>query len=361
MKAKINIDERNRLIRTMECGVGRYYVYALCDGNNVPFYIGKGERDRVLQHGDAALLAKEAIDADDTLSKKAKEQKIRELTDKLRVILREGSDIKEVVVKWGLTQSEAFMCESALINMLEWCQGLKVAPLTNLVNGHASEKEREMSRSGKKTQARSVEQFLFDCGLEKREIGELDNFNVAFIKINKYYKCCLNMDGSLDDDKVRETVRGLWYFPGRRFEKVEYIFALYNLRVVGIYHVAQKPRRLADERNDGLPDFPAAPTEVRRRDRIKSLYATLSEAKRLLPQADYEEMVLDFLENQSDCTESTLLKRFKSFQKRVYFHVDNKVPESVRKFFNCIPVRNASTDFLTTKRALLDPVVLNFK
>ena len=357
----MNSVERNRLIQTLGSGKDRYYVYLLCRNDGVPFYVGKGECDRVLQHQNAAMLAKSAIDADDTLTREERVQKLEALTDKLQTILGEDGAVKEVIVKWGLSESEAFMCESALINLLEYCNGVKVGALTNLVNGHASAREKEFCRAGKKTQARTIERFLFDCGIQKRGIESLSHHHIAFIKINRLYKHCLNDKGVADDDKIRECARGMWFFRGRQFEKIEYIFALYELRVVGIYHVSQKPRRLAEERAAGLTDFLTFPLEERRRDAIKCKFGSIEEAQKELSTVEYKQMVDDLLADAKDRSEAMLLQKFKTFQKRVYFHVDKEIPEHVGAFFNCIPTLNGTTDFLTTKRALHDPVVLNFK
>ena len=66
--------EKKRVFQTLSGGGTRndnFYVYALCSGN-VPFYIGKGRGERILNHETCALMAKESIEADDTLSVAAK-------------------------------------------------------------------------------------------------------------------------------------------------------------------------------------------------------------------------------------------------------------------------------------------------
>ena len=60
-------EECKRIQDTLGIGPRSYYVYALCTDSG-PFYIGKGKGLRILNHQDAALLAEESINADDTLS-----------------------------------------------------------------------------------------------------------------------------------------------------------------------------------------------------------------------------------------------------------------------------------------------------
>ena len=70
--------EKKRVFQTLSGGGTRndnFYVYALCSGN-VPFYIGKGRGERILNHETCALMAKESIEADDTLSESEKKDKI---------------------------------------------------------------------------------------------------------------------------------------------------------------------------------------------------------------------------------------------------------------------------------------------
>ena len=46
----LTLEDQKRIFQTIEKYPGEdYYVYALCDGKNVPFYIGKGKAGRVLQ------------------------------------------------------------------------------------------------------------------------------------------------------------------------------------------------------------------------------------------------------------------------------------------------------------------------
>lgn len=109
-------EEEERVVKTLETGHEKHYVYALCTHDGVPFYIGKGCGRRVLDHRDAAEQAKESIASDDSLSDVEKARKIEELTEKLKTILNEPN-LQMVIIKWGLTEGEAFMCESALINL----------------------------------------------------------------------------------------------------------------------------------------------------------------------------------------------------------------------------------------------------
>ncbi len=168
-------EEEERVVKTLDSGTGKYYVYALCKRDGTPFYIGKGCGRRVFQHREAAQQAQESISSDDTLDERAKESKTAELTRKLQTILNQEDDLQMVIVKWGLTSDEAFMCESALINLLSFLNGKSIEELTNIVNGHASETEKE-SHALVKTKARTLDQFLVDCAIEERPIEKLQQY-----------------------------------------------------------------------------------------------------------------------------------------------------------------------------------------
>lgn len=146
-------------LRTMD---GKnFYVYMLCDKNNKPFYIGKGEGERVWQHEkDAAADINEKeerkneitekIESDKKLTDIEKKAKInfevalieKDINAKYSKIKDIGvGNVKKVIVKWGLTSNEAFMAESALINAYSLTNGEK--SLANIVNGHMSEPEKQ--------------------------------------------------------------------------------------------------------------------------------------------------------------------------------------------------------------------------
>jgi len=89
-----------------------FYVYRLCDaGSGDTLYVGMGHGGRVHAHLAAAAAGGE----------KRKEATLREL-------LRRGQRPVERVVRWGLSESEAFTLEAALIAVIQ--------PPLNSTSGH---------------------------------------------------------------------------------------------------------------------------------------------------------------------------------------------------------------------------------
>ena len=144
------------------------YVYALCEKEGerlIPFYIGKGSNDRVWNHADETEKEIQEIykdaeknkDSQETINNringvKAKHKKIQQLT-------KSGKNkLSKIIIKSGLTEYEAFMCESSLINLLK-LKGFNYTEenaLTNIDNGHANIFEKE---SGIDTAAISVRDY----------------------------------------------------------------------------------------------------------------------------------------------------------------------------------------------------------
>lgn len=339
---RLTAEEKNRVEQTLN----QYYVYALCKNDGTPFYIGKGSGLRVFAHEDSAQLAKDSIDADDTLNKETKEKVLNQQTEKIKTILEEDIDPVKVIIKWGLTEHEALMCESSLINMLEYMgkKNVHCCTLTNIVNGHASKQEKE-SVADVKTQARDVETFLKECAVPERDINDIKH-RVAFIKINKLYLDCFDENGNVVDWRVKECVRGCWPLAERRFKRIDYIFALYRRRVVGIYHVTK--RHLVTEQDD----FPTFPNDVREMDRWLSKYSSLSDAQQELSPENYN-LFLQRLDKKDKTPQEVLI----FWRRRVYFSVDEKVSEDLYAYKNTLLTKNNSTDFLKSQW----PIQYNFE
>lgn len=81
-----------------------YYVYALVDPRTKkPFYIGKGKANRVFTHMEC-------------ITDESFELNINEKFDIIREIQSIGQQVEHVVIRHGLSEEDAFVLESALID-----------------------------------------------------------------------------------------------------------------------------------------------------------------------------------------------------------------------------------------------------
>jgi hypothetical protein len=93
-----------------------FYVYLLIDPRDSEiFYVGKGVNDRVFHHAAAA------VDDSGVMSAKL---------DRIRAIHADGHQVRHELLRFGLTEREAFQVEAAAIQLVG------ITDLTNEVAGH---------------------------------------------------------------------------------------------------------------------------------------------------------------------------------------------------------------------------------
>lgn len=244
-----NYAQRKAVINTLGEDIEKkYYVYALCEktdaGELVPFYIGKGEGERVWAH--EAGVEKEIEYIKKNVQKEHRKQAIEELYEKykkIEKINKLGQDrIEKIIIKWGLTNDEAFMAESALINLLKidrFSFSNEKGGLANIANGHSNvveKKNSEKKRNGCSTKARTVEQFFKDCSEEPLDFEDMKNMNVALINISQGYPQCMSLDKADQKAAICDAARGFWKIDDNKHNP-DYLFAIYQQRIVGVYRI----------------------------------------------------------------------------------------------------------------------------
>lgn len=343
-------EQVNRIVNTLENGERSFYVYALCKENeSKPFYIGKGRADRVEAHlRDAREVLKDLKADSSIMTKEELEAGKKALSRKIDTIIKSNCAIRHVIVKWGLTAPEAYMCESALINMLKFLG----VDLTNIVNGHASDPEKKC-KADIKTKALTLDEFLSTCALEKKCIEDLKGKKLVLITINRLYPKCVGKESVADPFKVKEAVSAFWSIASDKAKAADYVIALYRQKVVGVFKV-KGAETISELRNNKFDGFPVFPEEDRRMDRFKCAAPTLLEAQKVLKPEEYDELVWNLGKGSKDDAE----KGMKNFQRRVLFKLDDNVPDKVSAYLNCILTENGTTDFLTTGHALYGGPIL---
>lgn len=104
----------------------KHYVYCLVDPRDDKiFYIGKGVGNRVFEHAEGALRK----DADPT-----------EKNETIQQIIQNDLEVKYYIIRHNLTEEEAFLVESVLIDFLTYDNFNQRKTLTNIQGGH---KQRE--------------------------------------------------------------------------------------------------------------------------------------------------------------------------------------------------------------------------
>lgn len=179
----------------------KYYVYILVDPRDASvFYVGKGHYDRLFRHEKEALAGKDHVN------------------EKKNTIIRDinaaGLKVKPMIVRWGLSESEALTVEAALIDLLTAGFKLDSSKMTMQVKGHHSavfglQAPEELSR--------------------KHSRGELTEEDI------RHNLIAITLNGQIDLNDLYERVRGNWNMNLSRAKKADYVLAVIDGIVVGIF------------------------------------------------------------------------------------------------------------------------------
>lgn len=181
-----------------------YYVYMLVDSrDNKVFYVGKGHGDRVNAHEAEAIAGNDECNPE-------KNVKIRE------ILATPGGAVKPYIVRWGLSEKEAFCVEAVMIDFIS--SGIKPGKLTNIMGGHHSDVY------GLQT----LEELN-----EKLTTGVLDVENLEDSIL------CINVNQRRHEGDLYEAVRGNWPLAQSTAETVDYVVAEYGGVIIGVF----KPQR----------------------------------------------------------------------------------------------------------------------
>ena len=179
------------------------YVYVLVDPrNNCIFYVGKASGNRVYQHARAALV-------EDSPSLKL--STIREL----KVL---GLDVKYYIIRHNLSEQEAYLVESSIIDLLTYPAFNKGNILTNIVSGHHQWNE------GIKTDEEI--NILYDCP----KIEPIPGDRLLLVSLNNSYQQS-KATGVYRRANDYESVRKYWKLSRDKANKVRYILGIY-IRIV---------------------------------------------------------------------------------------------------------------------------------
>jgi hypothetical protein len=176
----------------------KYYVYLYKDPRTgIPFYVGKGVGDRMLAHHGA-----------NGECEKGK---------KLNEIRAEGVIPQLVIVRHGMTESEALAVEAVLI------EHIGLDNLTNKVAGHKTDTHGRMTLA----QVRS-----------RYAAEKLDSFDVPALlfRITRSFRYTMTGDEATERDQLElyEATRGTWNVGSAR-NQIQYAMAVYDNVIQEIY------------------------------------------------------------------------------------------------------------------------------
>ncbi len=200
-----------KVIESLGC-----YVYALVDPrNNKIFYIGKGGgkdgrgNNRVFQHVKC------------TLDKNDKSLKL----DTIKEIKQSGNEVKYYILRHNLTEQEAFLVESTLIDFLTYPDFNLETTLTNIAAGH------HQWEDGVKT----VQEInlIYNCA----KIAPAPDETLLLVSLNRTfdYKKAKKTPDVYVRPSLYDATRKYWRISKNRIKDIKYVLGVYKGIVRSVY------------------------------------------------------------------------------------------------------------------------------
>jgi uncharacterized protein len=168
------------------------YVYVYIDPRNgKPFYIGKGNGNRLFSH----------------LQEHSEKEKVAKIAE----IRRSGREPRIEILRYGLSDSEARLVEAASIDLIGKSR------LTNRISGYHA-------RSFGRITSQKVITMLTAKKVKVQH-------KAILLTINSLYR------SGMSREELYETTRGIWRVSEPHRNKVEYAFSIYQGIVLEVYHV----------------------------------------------------------------------------------------------------------------------------
>lgn len=187
----------------------RYYVYCLVDPRNHKiFYIGKECGNRIFAH------------ANDALNEELQRLKL----DTVRAIKRNGLQVEYYILRHNMTEKEAYLVESTLIDLLTYNAFNLESTLTNIASAHHQWDE------GIKT-ADELEATYTCDPISMHEKG-----TILLVNLNKSFDQT-NADGIYKRPNLYEVTRKYWRIGRNRPQNIRYVLGVYRSIVRSVIEV----------------------------------------------------------------------------------------------------------------------------
>ena len=175
------------------------YVYALVDPRiDKVFYVGKGNGNRVFDHCNFAIKDEDAESLKLSL---------------IREIFAEGLNVKHYILRHKLTNKEALIVESVLIDFLTYPEFNNESMLTNIVSGH-HQWDRGIKTVGE------IE-AIYDC----KQISPDPNDHMLLVSLNRTFDLARKRN---DDIDLYEITRRAWIVSKYKVKKVNYVLGIHR-------------------------------------------------------------------------------------------------------------------------------------